>query len=86
MRRRDVGGEAVVRALAEAGGQRPADGPPASPSPRSFKLSLLQRHQLRMIGQQRSGPARVIVCWPSSLQRHRYVADGASIKRQKWSF
>ena len=59
--RRDVGGEAAMRALVEAGGQSCADGPPASPRPRSIKLSLLQRRQLRMIGQQRSGPARMIV-------------------------
>ena len=43
MRQRDVGGEAVVRALVEAGGQRSADGTPAAPRQRSFKLSLLQR-------------------------------------------
>ena len=34
-----------------------ADGTPASPRPRGFKLSLLQRRQLRMIGQHRSRPA-----------------------------
>jgi hypothetical protein len=87
VRRHNVGGEAAVRALVEAGGQRSADGPPASPRPGSFKLSLLQRRQLRMIGQQRSGPARMIVGLQSSLQLHWYVAGGAGdIKRQKWSF
>ena len=63
-----------------------ADGSPASPRQRSFKLSLLQRRQLRVIGQQRSGPAQMIVCWPSILRRHLYVEGGALVKRQKWSF
>ena len=85
MRRRDVGGEAAVRALVEAGGQRSADGTPAPPRPRSVKLSLLQRRQLRMIGQQWSGPARMIVCRPSLGRRYWYAAGGAGAKRQKWS-
>ena len=80
MRLRDVGGEAAVRALVEAGGQRSADGTPAAPRPRSFKLSLLERCQLLMIGHQRLGPARMIVCLPSFGRRHSYAAGGAGVK------
>ena len=38
---REVSKEAVVDELVEAGGQRSADWPPASPCPHIFKLSLI---------------------------------------------
>ena len=63
-----------------------ADGPPALHRPGSFKLSLLQRRQLCMIGQQRSGPARMMVCLPSIRRGHLYVEGGAGVKKQKWRF